>query len=527
MSRGVFQSNNKVGETFTFQVTASSAVTVTPTILMLSPQPSGRRPQWNWGDGTSIDGGESVTHVYNDSGILKTITVGTNRLKDFNTFSCNSFQSGLYGTLDMSGFENLSQFNIGNINSQQNTTLTAITHTYSPQNFTTYAANRNNITGNHDLSMFPNLGNFFSIWGNNNLTGITHTASTQIFSSYRVDSCNITGTHDVSMLTNLSGVFRTNSNPNLTNLLLTGNNNIFTQFHVDNCNLTGNFDLSMFPNLGGTFRIYVNPNLTGVTHTASTQTFTQYRANNCNLTGNFDLSMFPNLGGTFYIYSNPNLTGITHTTSTQIFTSYLAYSCNLTGNFDLSMFPNLGGQVWFFLNPNLTGVTHTASTQSITEYLGYNCNLTGSHDISMLTNLGGFVQLRANPLLTDILLPNSTNTFRNNGTTSSNYAFVFSNCDLGYVNFLPLSGATLDNNYVQGCSINLSNNNMTAAEVNHILVDFSANTSNNLSGWSGVTALDIGGTNAAPDTTSGGYNGIAAINYLTGATAQWQTIITS
>jgi len=56
--------------------------------------------------------------------------------------------------------------------------------------------------------------------------------------------------------------------------------------------------------------------------------------------------------------------------------------------------------------------------------------------------------------------------------------------------------------------------------VDNYLVDFSGITTNNITRWSGVT-LNIGGTNAAPTAT-----GLAAVGYLTGATAQW-TVTTS
>ena len=61
---------------------------------------------------------------------------------------------------------------------------------------------------------------------------------------------------------------------------------------------------------------------------------------------------------------------------------------------------------------------------------------------------------------------------------------------------------------------------MSAAIVNTMLHDFSGITSNNVNSWSGVT-LNISGSNSAPDTTSGGINGVASLSYLTGATPQW------
>jgi hypothetical protein len=61
---------------------------------------------------------------------------------------------------------------------------------------------------------------------------------------------------------------------------------------------------------------------------------------------------------------------------------------------------------------------------------------------------------------------------------------------------------------------------MIADEVNQILVDFSGNATYNLIGWDNID-LDIGGTNANPDSYSGGYDGLAAVSFLTGSPRNW------
>jgi hypothetical protein len=94
---------------------------------------------------------------------------------------------------------------------------------------------------------------------------------------------------------------------------------------------------------------------------------------------------------------------------------------------------------------------------------------------------------------------------------------------LGYVDFKPLSGITMDVNSTYGASIYLNGNGMSTTNINHILYDFSGITSNNLNRWSGVT-LDISG-NSSPDASTGGYDGISSINYLTGVTANWTIIL--
>ena len=284
--------------------------------------------------------------------------------------------------------------------------------------------------------------------------------------------------------------------------------------------------MSMFPGLGGQFLISVNASLTGITHTYSPQTFSNYRANNCGLVGNHDMSMFPGLGGQFLIYDNSALTSITHTASTEVFSSYYANDCDLTGNHDMSMLPGLGGVFRVYNNSNLTSITHAASTEVFTAYVANDCNLGISHDMSMLTGLGGYIRMYNNAILRTITFPLTSQTFKNLSNSNFNYAFSLNGADLNYCSFLPLSGATLDVNYAQGSTINLSDNGMISSEVNHYLVDFdNLSTNLNPSGWSGVT-LFIGGSNAAPDSSSGGFNGIAALSSLTGGTNNW-TVTTS
>ena len=126
----------------------------------------------------------------------------------------------------------------------------------------------------------------------------------------------------------------------------------------------------------------------------------------------------------------------------------------------MSMLPGLGNLFWVFDNPLLTGITHTASTETFSQYYAYSC-------------------------------------------------------DLDYVNFLPLSGITITGD------IRLQDNNMTADNVNQILIDFdNISTNLNPAGWTGTT-LDISGTNSQPTGP-----GITALSSLTGGTNNW-TITTS
>jgi len=244
-----------------------------------------------------------------------------------------------------------------------------------------------------------------------------------------------------------------------------------------------------------------------------------------NLVGHLNLSG-TTLGGALSLNQNPLLTGVTHSYSNSIFVAYNLLNCDITGTLDLSMFPNLGGSFSTQNNINLTTIIHTASTRNFTNYNVGSCNITGTHDISMLSNLGGSssastgtLLVNNNPYLTGLLFPTTTGYFRN---LSAGFASLFMNdSNLDYVNFKPLSGATMVSGVTQGApKIRLDGNSMGAGDVNHILDDFKYNATNNPSGWSNVV-LDIGGTNDDPDSSSGGYDGLAAIATLTGSPYNW------
>ena len=299
-------------------------------------------------------------------------------------------------------------------------------------------------------------------------------------------------------------------------------------FIFDNDNIYGNLDLTQLSGFSGTFRVNTNPNLTGITNGPSSQIFSTYVAYSCNLTGNLDLTPLSGLGGQFQVNNNPNLTGITHGPSSQNISSYLANSCNLIGNLDLTPLSGFGGQfdVWF--NFNLTGITHSTSPNNITRYRANDCKLTGTLDLRNLTKLGAsttgstsILRLDGISSLTNILLPTSTQYFKNESNGLGSRVFSLYGCNLDYINFTSLSGATLVSGTTQGrAGIDLQNNNMTTTDVNHILVDFSGNATYNPTGWSNIT-LNISGTNADPDSSSGGYNGLAAISFLTGSPYNW------
>lgn len=234
------------------------------------------------------------------------------------------------------------------------------------------------------------------------------------------------------------------------------------------------------------------------------------------------------LGGVIALDNNPLLTGITHSYSNSLINAYSIFGCNVIGTLDLTMFPNFGTSLSTQGNSNLNYILHTATTRNFTSYVVSSCDLLGTHDISMLSNFGGsssastgYMTTSNNPNLTNVSFPKTTGYFKNLLNNDGLRAFCMNTSNLDYVDFKPLSGATLISGTTQGAAkIRLDNNNMIAGDVNHILDDFLYNATNNSTGWSNIV-LDISGTNANPDSSSGGYDGLTAIATLTGSPYNW------
>lgn len=148
-------------------------------------------------------------------------------------------------------------------------------------------------------------------------------------------------------------------------------------------------------------------------------------------------------------------------------------------------------------NNYITNIVNPTTSSNIITYIVARNNISGTLNLSMLLNLGGNLQFNNNPNLTSIILPSNSKTV--------SYFFAYS-CDLGYIDFTVMPNMTS----VNDCDILLYDNAMTAAEVNHILVDLN---SISTAGYTG-RVISIGGTNADPDSSSGGYNGLEAITSL-------------
>ena len=452
-----------------------------------------------------IDWGDGNTDPYDASATPQTLS---------NTYAAGTFNGKIDNTNDSTeidfGGQNIDSVNIQNATDFQILDFSSITNSFTVTWPTSHTATTTSITmnsstgftGTVDLSNIANLAGTIDIQGSN-ATGILFSNSTQTITSIEINGCDITGAISVSGLTGMQGVFEANGNSNLTGITFGTKSGVFTLVDFNQCDLTGTVDASGLSGLGGTVRFNQNSSLTGFTCPTSSQTITEFRLDDCDITGTFDMSNMTGMGGRFQINSNPNLTAITNPTSSVVFNRYSATLTGLTGTLDLSTLTGLGGIFSCRSNSSLTAITNPSSSVTFTQYIVYSCDLTGTLDVSGLTGLGGILQIRNNSNLTDVTFPTSAIT-----TTQ----VQLNACDLGHVDITNMT-------FSAAISFQMENNNMTTAEVNEMLVDMDATFPN-----VGTGTITIGGTNAAPDGSSGGFDGTTAKNNLI---AEGYTVTTS
>lgn len=223
----------------------------------------------------------------------------------------------------------------------------------------------------------------------------------------------------------------------------------------------------------------------------------------CNIVGELNLShdAFKTCVN-FEAYTNTELTNlvlppvVTGTVQT-IGIALTAFS----GVLDLGAITSFSTSLRLYLAfSQITGISFASSISGKLEYVsGWNCNFTGTLDFSKfqgLTNNFSF-DFNTNPALTQVIFPSCT---------AICTRLVVANAELSSVNLTSVAGLTNKN----GSGLNFSNNNMTVSEVNKLLTDIDAVS---VSGYTN-RSLYVAGGNAFPDTTSGGYNGLASAQSL-------------
>lgn len=404
------------------------------------------------------------------------------------------------------------------------------------------------LSGQVDLSMFHISGltneNTTLSFSNNagiNSIVLSNEVSKNYITNILIDGCSIgtpyvpilpgtvnwNTTVDLTIFPNINGtVYLTNGNFPNGNSAITYVNFATMTGGTINLTMNGlpfytgnsyNLDMSFANgNMGQNFIFSNLPQITGFTyHSPETNYINKFDMSFCNLQNNLDFSNYYGMGGNLSLQNNTGLTAITFTTHQKNGFSQL----NLIGtgiyNLDLSNFYDIGDYLCQIAGcPNLTGLTlpnNLDGGSGIYQLNFGNCNYIDL-DFSY-THLahpyGTILTLQDNHNLTGFTFPfEGVNT---NGGNFYNYMF-FEGCNIKKFSIENVSG--FNHNVLQ---IRLNDNSMTADIVNEMLVKID-NT-----GWSG-NSLSIGGNNAAPDTTSGGYNGVAAYHNLTGK--NWTVSIT-
>jgi hypothetical protein len=411
---------------------------------------------WDLGDGSIIIGTLSISHQYLTTEIRTTKLYG----KGVCSIRSIDFRSdNIYGELDLTN-EAFSALEIIYLNLMPQTT-----QVYFPSICTgvvSYLYLGSGITGVLNIEMFATFGTsaYLNLLQNAQMTGVVFGPSISgTFAELVVSACNITGAFDLSMFSSFtsSGKFDIGGNPNLTSIIFAGSiSGSFAYLGFNTLGISGVLDLRVFTSLNTAGIIYVNsnPNVTSVLFAPSMTGFlgTMY-ASSTGIVGVLDMTMFTVLTATANLRFelNPTLTGINFASSvTGSLSTLYIYSTGIAGVLNLSMFTSYAATATLFLysNPQLTGVLFSA------------------------TAITGFVR-----------------TLR-----------LYSNTNLGYVDFTKLKTGTSSLNW------DMKSNGWSAAIVNRILVDIDSISASGFTGRS----INIGGTNADPDSSSGGYNGVVA-----------------
>lgn len=224
-----------------------------------------------------------------------------------------------------------------------------------------------------------------------------------------------------------------------------------------------------------------------------------------------DLS-YVNISNSFQYYSNTSASFIFGNNGNLI--NFRNYSAGIVGVLDLSSF-TFGAAAFSQMrmenNPAMSGMLLAETGH--TKVDNFNIYGTSFQGVLDFKDLGTQVFLRAYnlPNLNDIIFSPVRN-----GVINS---FELYGCNFDYLNF------TTHNFNADNGSLLLQDNSMGVSDVNHILVDLAGMVS--LEGVGGDytgRVINIGGTNDAPDSSSGGYDGIAAVSTLQ---SKGFTVITS
>ncbi len=283
--------------------------------------------------------------------------------------------------------------------------------------------------------------------------------------SLNMQDDNIVGVLNLSAFTNC-GAFNFNTNAGLTGLTIPpSNTTIFSVFNISSCNIYGRVDLSGYTNLGGSINLSNNINITGVTFPISSRGISLFSIGYNNFTDDLVISGLTGMGGIIQI-NDIKSSNIIFPNSSSNITSFNMNTCKFLNSVNLTSLSGLGGSVVLQGNTGVTSYTLANNSRPITNLSITLSPLVTSLDLSPLSGVSGLINVSNDTSLVSLTLPS-----------------VFG----GPVTLLSVAGCSLP-----------------ASVVNYVLYTIDN------AGWTNGTLYADGGTNSAPDGSSGGYNGTAS-----------------
>ena len=331
-------------------------------------------------------------------------------------------------------------------------------------------------------------------FGNTSMVSALFPETYGLITKFNVSDSYITSL-DLSTLYALSGDIQIHGCPDLISVTMPVSVEIITACEMYENTSMVIADLSGLSKLGGSVRFYQCSAMSSILFPTSSQATTALRVDQCNVTGTLDWSGMTGMAGDVRCGDNPLLSAINNPISSGAITKYYSYNTAIE-ELDLSDLTGIRSDIRIYGNSLLDTLTLPAISANVDTFQAQSCAWV-TLDVSNITGLGGNLYFYSCATLTSVIFPSTTRAFSDIRGYSSN---------LGYIDFTPMSACTEVNN----SSIRLENNNMTAAEVNQILVDFDGIATGSFTG----RVINLGGTNAAPDGTSGGYDGLTAKSSL-------------
>ena len=371
----------------------------------------------------------------------------------------------------------------------------------------------NNDLRNIDLSGFKNIGEDAStasiqIYNNFNCSAVTF-PSTNYRTSISMRNLNQLTEADFTPMPAMQGVGINNGSGGSSLSAVTFAEGISASTGSWDFNYTDihNLDLGVIgSNFGARIDIAFNSSLTAVTFPACQDSVVEFFMRGNGLPSDYVLDLTPMSGisGDITI-RNQSLQTVNFAPSSNLIDFFYMTANGFMTDVDLSPLSNLSTTYWNHSHTNCTAVTVGNWTGTFTTFYMFAYPNLPEIQLSGVTGLGGQVLLHDNPSMTACTLPETTNTITE--------LWFRENDSHGYLDMKPISAGTNDNIF-----LDFDDNPLwTAAVTNETLVDI-----DNF-GWTGGT-MHLTGTTALWDSSSGGFDGQAAYESLTGKS--W-TIITS